>query len=87
MRANVVHGPHVADHQMLDEGGLDPMVVIGAYNSSNTQTLARICSERQPAYRVSVADEIDGAALHHRPVGGGPVTIRIRPSSPVPGAL
>ncbi|PYQ10782.1 MAG: 4-hydroxy-3-methylbut-2-enyl diphosphate reductase, partial [Acidobacteria bacterium] len=31
---------------MLGEGGLDLMVVIGGYNSSNTQALARICAQR-----------------------------------------
>jgi hypothetical protein len=30
--------------RMLDDGGLDLMVVIGGYNSSNTQALARICA-------------------------------------------
>jgi 4-hydroxy-3-methylbut-2-enyl diphosphate reductase len=60
--------------KMLDEGGLGLMVVIGGYNSSNTQALARICSERLPAYHISGADEIEGQALRHRPVGGGAIT-------------
>ena len=38
---------------MLDAGGLDLMVVIGGYNSSNTQALARICGERLPTYHIS----------------------------------
>ena len=44
--------------EMLDAGGLDLMVVIGGYNSSNTQALARMCAprvhdllHRQPAVR------------------------------------
>jgi len=59
--------------KMLAQGELDVMVVIGGYNSSNTQALARICAERLPTYHISGADQIDGAVLHHRPVGGGPV--------------
>ncbi len=60
--------------KMLAQGELDLMVVIGGYNSSNTQALARICAERLPTYHISGADQIDGTALHHRPVGGGAVT-------------
>jgi 4-hydroxy-3-methylbut-2-enyl diphosphate reductase len=55
---------------MLDEGGLDVMVVIGGYNSSNTQALARICAPRVPTYHISGADRIEGTVLRHRPVGG-----------------
>ena len=55
--------------KMLEEGGLDVMVVIGGYNSSNTQALARICAQRLPTYHISGADRIQGATLHHRPVG------------------
>jgi 4-hydroxy-3-methylbut-2-en-1-yl diphosphate reductase len=55
--------------KMLEEGGLDVMVVIGGYNSSNTQALARICAQRLPTYHISGADRIQGAALRHRPVG------------------
>src|SRR6266540_1622565 len=36
--------------KMLDAGGLDLMVVIGGYNSSNTQALARICGARLPTF-------------------------------------
>jgi 4-hydroxy-3-methylbut-2-enyl diphosphate reductase len=56
--------------RMLDEGGLDVMVVIGGYNSSNTQALARICAPRLPTYHISGADRIQGAMIRHRPVGG-----------------
>jgi 4-hydroxy-3-methylbut-2-enyl diphosphate reductase len=55
--------------RMLDEGGLDLMVVIGGYNSSNTQALARICASRLPTFHISGADRIEGAVLRHRPVG------------------
>jgi 4-hydroxy-3-methylbut-2-enyl diphosphate reductase len=55
--------------RMLEEGGLDLMVVIGGYNSSNTQALARICAQRLPTYHISGADGIAGATIRHRPVG------------------
>ena len=55
--------------RMLEEGGLDVMVVIGGYNSSNTQALARICAQRLPTYHISGADWIEGATIRHRPVG------------------
>jgi 4-hydroxy-3-methylbut-2-enyl diphosphate reductase len=54
---------------MLEQGGLDVMVVIGGYNSSNTQALARICAQRLPTYHISGADRLVGATIHHRPVG------------------
>jgi 4-hydroxy-3-methylbut-2-enyl diphosphate reductase len=55
--------------KMLAEGGLDLMVVIGGYNSSNTQALARICAARLPTYHISAADRIERETIHHRPVG------------------
>ncbi len=55
--------------KMLEEGGLDLMVVIGGYNSSNTQALARICAPRLPTFHISGADRIQGEVLRHRPVG------------------
>jgi 4-hydroxy-3-methylbut-2-enyl diphosphate reductase len=55
--------------KMLDEGALDLMIVIGGYNSSNTQALARICSERLPTYHISGADRIAGDVIRHRPSG------------------
>jgi 4-hydroxy-3-methylbut-2-enyl diphosphate reductase len=55
--------------KMLEEGGLDVMVVIGGYNSSNTQALARICAERLPTFHISGAGGIQGTAIRHRPVG------------------
>src|SRR2546425_1002197 len=54
--------------RMLDEGGLDLMVVIGGYNSSNPQALARICAARLPTYHIDGADCV-AATLRHRPVG------------------
>ena len=56
---------------MLHEGGLDLMVVIGGYNSSNTQALARMCAARVPTFHIDSAACIDGAAVRHRPLEGG----------------
>ncbi len=54
---------------------LDLMVVIGGYNSSNTMSLASICSERVPTYHVEDAHcievEEDGGAVRHLQIGGG----------------
>jgi 4-hydroxy-3-methylbut-2-en-1-yl diphosphate reductase len=55
--------------RMLGEGGLDLMVVIGGYNSSNTQALARICSDRLPTYHIDSAACLEGTAIRHRPTG------------------
>ena len=82
--------------KMLEEGGLGLMVVIGGYNSSNTQALARICAQRLPTYHISGADRIEGRTLHHRPVGAhaetaapswlpdGPVTIGLTAGASTP---
>jgi len=83
--------------KMLEEGGLDVMVVIGGYNSSNTQALARICAERLPTFHISEADRIDGDAIRHRPVGtdhqetttsgwlpAGPVTVGLTAGASTP---
>jgi 4-hydroxy-3-methylbut-2-en-1-yl diphosphate reductase len=55
--------------RMLDEGGLDLMLVIGGYNSSNTAALARICAERLPTFHINSPDCLEDAAIRHRPVG------------------
>jgi len=82
--------------KMLEEGGLDVMVVIGGHNSSNTQALARICAPRLPTYHISGADRIQGAAIRHRPVGAheetateawlpaGPVTVGLTAGASTP---
>ena len=67
---------------MLAEGGLDLMVVIGGYNSSNTQALTRICAERLPTYHISAADRIEGESIRHRPVGAPRRDRRPRPGCP-----
>jgi 4-hydroxy-3-methylbut-2-enyl diphosphate reductase len=50
---------------------LDVMVVIGGYNSSNTISLAALCSETVRTYHVEDADDIDpvSGAIRHRPLG------------------
>jgi 4-hydroxy-3-methylbut-2-enyl diphosphate reductase len=55
--------------KMLDGGGLDVMVVIGGYNSSNTQALARICADRLPTFHIRGPEGLVGTAIRHRPVG------------------
>jgi 4-hydroxy-3-methylbut-2-enyl diphosphate reductase len=71
--------------KMLDEGGLDVMVVIGGYNSSNTQALARLCAPRVPTFHIQAAGCLEGGAIRHRPVGGHDEVRRERwlPAGPV----
>jgi 4-hydroxy-3-methylbut-2-en-1-yl diphosphate reductase len=57
-----------AVQRLLAEGSLDVMVVIGGYNSSNTQALARICAARTTTYHISGADQLVGTSIRHRPV-------------------
>jgi 4-hydroxy-3-methylbut-2-enyl diphosphate reductase len=82
--------------RMLEEGGLDVMVVIGGYNSSNTQALARICAEKLPTYHIRGSEGIEAEGIRHRPVGGdgeslatawlpgGPVTIGLTAGASTP---
>jgi 4-hydroxy-3-methylbut-2-enyl diphosphate reductase len=56
---------------MLERGGLDMMIVIGGYNSSNTQALTAMCAARVPTFHVERAECIEPATVRHRPVGGG----------------
>src|SRR5689334_25356857 len=50
---------------------LDVMVVVGGYNSSNTMSLAALCSEHVPTYHVEDPEAIDveRGAVRYRPVG------------------
>jgi len=58
--------------RMLETGGLDLMIVIGGYNSSNTQALARICTEKLPTFHIKGPEGIAGTEeIRHRPVGHG----------------
>jgi len=55
----------------LIEQPLDAMIVIGGYNSSNTNNLARICERRVTTYHIADARCIDPGrgAIHHKPTG------------------
>jgi 4-hydroxy-3-methylbut-2-enyl diphosphate reductase len=57
--------------KMFEETPPDVMLVIGGYNSSNTQALVRICSARCPTYYVESPECIDPGtgALTHRALG------------------
>jgi 4-hydroxy-3-methylbut-2-enyl diphosphate reductase len=56
---------------LLDAQRMDLMVVIGGYNSSNTQNLARICAARLPTFHIAAPEGIrSAAAIAHRPAGG-----------------
>jgi 4-hydroxy-3-methylbut-2-enyl diphosphate reductase len=54
---------------MLAEGGLDVMVVIGGYNSSNTQALARICAAKMPTFHIDSPEAVAADVIRHRPIG------------------
>ena len=57
--------------KMFEETPPDVMLVIGGYNSSNTQALVRICSAKCPTYYVESPECIDPhtGALRHRALG------------------
>jgi 4-hydroxy-3-methylbut-2-enyl diphosphate reductase len=63
-----------AVRDMLDRGGLDLMIVIGGYNSSNTQALAGMCAPRVPTFHIDRAECLEAGAIRHRPIGGAPET-------------
>ena len=54
---------------LLDEP-LEVMIVIGGYNSSNTNHLAKLCSERVRTFHIADAECIDpvSGAIRHKPV-------------------
>jgi 4-hydroxy-3-methylbut-2-enyl diphosphate reductase len=60
-----------AVHAMLDAGDLDVMIVIGGYNSSNTQALANMCAPRVPTFHIDSPTCVEASRIRHRPVGGG----------------
>ena len=55
--------------EMLDGSPLDLMIVIGGYNSSNTQALARMCAPRVTTYYIDSPDCVSADGIRHRPVG------------------
>jgi 4-hydroxy-3-methylbut-2-enyl diphosphate reductase len=58
---------------LLDDAAepLDVMLVVGGYNSSNTMSLAALCSERVPTYHIESPEAIDAVqgTVRYRPVG------------------
>jgi 4-hydroxy-3-methylbut-2-enyl diphosphate reductase len=81
---------------MLAEGGLDLMVVIGGYNSSNTQALARICAAKLPTFHIDSPECVGPEAIRHRPIRShqpietaswlpaGPVTVGLTAGASTP---
>jgi 4-hydroxy-3-methylbut-2-en-1-yl diphosphate reductase len=58
-----------AVHDMLDAGGLDLMIVIGGYNSSNTLALARMCAPRVTTFYIDSPSCVEGSGIRHRQIG------------------
>jgi 4-hydroxy-3-methylbut-2-en-1-yl diphosphate reductase len=61
--------------EMLNGSELDLMIVIGGYNSSNTQALARMCAPRLTTYYIDSPDCISAAGIRHRPAGAHEETL------------
>lgn len=62
--------------KMFETATPDVMLVIGGYNSSNTQALARICAERCPSFHIDAAENIlEDGTIRHRPLGAGAETV------------
>jgi len=57
-----------AVRELIDEG-VDVMLVIGGFNSSNTMSLAALCAAVVPTYHIEAASAIDPEAgsIHYRP--------------------
>jgi 4-hydroxy-3-methylbut-2-enyl diphosphate reductase len=84
---------------MLAAGDLDVMVVIGGYNSSNTQALAQMCATRLPTYHIDAPGCIEESGIRHRPVRqyseivsqnwlpGGPVTLGLTAGASTPDSV
>jgi 4-hydroxy-3-methylbut-2-enyl diphosphate reductase len=53
---------------LLAAGDLDVIVVIGGYNSSNTQALAQMCASRLPTYHIDAPGCIEDGGIRHKPV-------------------
>ena len=55
----------------LLKDSVDLVVVVGGYNSSNTNHLAALCAERVPTYHIQDADCIvpEAGTIRHKPVG------------------
>ena len=59
-----------AVREMLEAGGLDVMLVIGGYNSSNTQALAAMCGPHLPTFHIEGAECLEAGAIRHRAAHG-----------------
>jgi 4-hydroxy-3-methylbut-2-enyl diphosphate reductase len=60
----------------LAQSGVDLMVIVGGYNSSNTGHLCEISSQFCPAYHVRDADEIiSRAEIRHKPANRTEIVI------------
>ena len=60
---------------MLEDGGLDVMLVIGGFNSSNTIALTRICSEQLPTFHITGAESLEGESIRHKPVDPAEIAV------------
>ncbi len=64
--------------EMLDTGGLDLIIVIGGYNSSNTQALAKMCAPRLQTYHIDSPGCIQADGIRHKPIGAAHETLAPR---------
>ncbi|MBN2371952.1 MAG: 4-hydroxy-3-methylbut-2-enyl diphosphate reductase [Vicinamibacteria bacterium] len=88
-----------AVRRLIEEGDLDLVVVVGGYNSSNTQALARLSANEAPTYHINGADGIGPDSIRHRPVGApqevattgwlprGPVVIGLTAGASTPDSV
>ena len=61
--------------ELCDEG-VDLMLVIGGYNSSNTTHLAKICAQKFPTYHISDSECLVSAnEIHHKPIDSDGETV------------
>jgi 4-hydroxy-3-methylbut-2-enyl diphosphate reductase len=84
---------------LLNDDGLGLMVVIGGYNSSNTQALARMCAPRVRTFYIDNPTCIEETAIRHKVVGAGaesrteawlpagPITIGITAGASTPDSV
>jgi 4-hydroxy-3-methylbut-2-enyl diphosphate reductase len=85
--------------RLIETGGLDLMLVIGGYNSTNTQSLARICSERLPTYHIQGAEDITPRSIRYRTAAAhvakssdswlseGPITLGLTAGASTPNSV
>lgn len=52
--------------ELLSSAGLDLMLVVGGYESSNTHNLARVTADRVPTYHIEEASAISADAICHQ---------------------